>query len=231
MKLYNLFFSFQNNRKSLLTGLFLLSMLCSFSLMAQNRTIRGTILDEVKEPVIGANVQVKGTTIGTITDLNGAFTLEAPQSGFLVISYIGYKTQEVALGQSSYSITLQEDAETLDEVFVIGYGTQRKESVTGSVASVKGDELRDIPSPNISQALQGRVAGVLMEQTSTKPGATMQIRVRGTRSLNASNDPLVVLDGIPFAGSIGDIDPNNIKSIDILKDASATAIYGSRGAN
>jgi len=113
----------------------------------------------------------------------------------------------------------------------VGYGTQRKESVTGSVASMKGEEMRDVASSNITQALQGRIAGVDMEQTSTKPGATMQIRVRGTRSLNASNDPLVVLDGIPFGGSLGDINPSSIKSIDILKDASATAIYGSRGAN
>ncbi|HOW32751.1 MAG TPA: TonB-dependent receptor plug domain-containing protein, partial [Bacteroidales bacterium] len=119
----------------------------------------------------------------------------------------------------------------LDEIVVVGYGTQRKESVTGSVASMKGDEMRDVPSSNITQALQGRISGVDMSQTSSKPGATMQIRIRGTRSLNASNDPLVVLDGIPFAGSISDISTDNIKSIDILKDAAATAIYGSRGAN
>ena len=120
---------------------------------------------------------------------------------------------------------------TGQEVVVVGYGTQRREAVTGSVASMSGDKIRDVPSSNITQALQGRVSGVDMEQTSTKPGATMQIRIRGTRSLNASNDPLVVLDGIPFAGSIGDISTSDIKSIDILKDASATAIYGSRGAN
>lgn len=119
----------------------------------------------------------------------------------------------------------------IDEVVVIGYGKQKKEAVTGSVVSVKGDVLREVPSANISQALQGRAAGVELNQTSSKPGANMQIRIRGTRSLNASNDPLVVLDGIPFPGSIGDISPNDIQSIDILKDASATAIYGSRGAN
>ncbi|RZJ90336.1 MAG: SusC/RagA family TonB-linked outer membrane protein [Chryseobacterium sp.] len=119
----------------------------------------------------------------------------------------------------------------IEEVVVIGYGTQRKESVTGSVATVKGDALREVPSANITQALQGRTAGVDITQTSTKPGATMQIRIRGTRSLTGGNDPLVVLDGIPFAGSLGDISSSDIKSIDILKDASATAIYGSRGAN
>jgi TonB-linked SusC/RagA family outer membrane protein len=128
-------------------------------------------------------------------------------------------------------VTLAEAVTGLNEVVVIGYGTQRKEAVTGSVASISGNVMRDVPSANISQALQARIPGVDMEQTSSKPGATMQIRVRGTRSLNASNDPLVVIDGIPFAGSIGDINPNDIKSLDILKDASATAIYGSRGAN
>ena len=126
---------------------------------------------------------------------------------------------------------MESDVQALEELVVIGYGTQRKEAVTGSVASVRGDVLQEMPSSNITQALQGRIPGVEMAQTSSKPGAAMQIRIRGTRSLNASNDPLVVLDGIPFAGSIGDINPNDIKSIDILKDASATAIYGSRGAN
>jgi TonB-linked SusC/RagA family outer membrane protein len=126
---------------------------------------------------------------------------------------------------------MEPDVQALEELVVIGYGTQRKEAVTGSVASVRGDVLQEMPSSNITQALQGRIPGVEMAQTSSKPGAAMQIRIRGTRSLNASNDPLIVLDGIPFAGSIGDINPNDIKSIDILKDASATAIYGSRGAN
>lgn len=218
--------------KSLLTGLLflLMSVFCS-QLSAQNRAISGTVVDETGEPVIGANVQVKGMTIGSITDYDGKFAFEAPQNGTLVISYIGYKTQETALGKTIYQIVLQEDSEMLGEVVVIGYGTQRKSDVTGSIASVNTDEIRAVPGSNITQALQGRVAGVEMTQTSSKPGAEMQIRVRGTRSLNASNDPLLVLDGIPFAGSLGDINPNVIKSIDILKDASATAIYGSRGAN
>jgi TonB-linked SusC/RagA family outer membrane protein len=134
-------------------------------------------------------------------------------------------------GKRVINVVLEEDTKKLDEVVVVGYGTQRKEAVTGSVASVKGDAMREVPAANISQALQGRVAGVDMSQTSTKPGATMQIRIRGTRSINASNDPLIVLDGIPFAGTIADLSTDDIKSIDILKDASATAIYGSRGAN
>lgn len=128
-------------------------------------------------------------------------------------------------------IILKEDSKALEEVVVIGYGTARKSDVTGSIASVSGDKLSEMPATNITYALQNRIAGVDMQQTSSQPGASMQIRVRGTRSLNASNDPLVVLDGIPFMGSISDINPSDIKSMDILKDASSTAIYGSRGAN
>src|SRR6185437_1353406 len=116
-------------------------------------------------------------------------------------------------------------------VVVIGYGTQRKEAVTGSVASIGGTTLREVPAPNISDALQGRLPGVAISETSSQPGASMQIRIRGTRSLTATNDPLIVLDGIPYPGSIADIDMNDVKSVDVLKDASATAIYGSRGAN
>jgi TonB-linked SusC/RagA family outer membrane protein len=174
----------------------------------------------------------KGTTNGTITDLDGNFTLQAPRGAVLVISFIGYRTQEIAVnGTAPLSITISEDTKILDEVVVIGYGTQRREAVTGSVATIGGETLRAVQATNFTQSLQGRIAGVDMTQTSTKPGAGMQIRIRGTRSLNASNDPLIVLDGIPFAGTVNDIDPSSIKSIDVLKDASATAIYGSRGAN
>jgi TonB-linked SusC/RagA family outer membrane protein len=149
-----------------------------------------------------------------------------------VVSFIGYQSQTIKVtGRTQFSVVLADDTRLLDEVVVIGYGTQRREAITGSVSSIREDAIKEIPSTNITQALQGRIAGVDMTQTSTKPGAAMQIRIRGTRSLTASNDPQIVLDGIPFAGSINDIDPNSIKSIDILKDASATAIYGSRGAN
>jgi len=149
-----------------------------------------------------------------------------------VISAFDFTAQEIKPGdRTTLNVTLAAANKTLDEVIVVGYGTQRKEAVTGSVASINGDKMREVPSPNITQALQGRVAGVEMSQTSTRPGATMQIRIRGTRSLSADNNPLIVLDGIPFIGSLADLNPNDIKSIDILKDASATAIYGSRGAN
>lgn len=150
----------------------------------------------------------------------------------LSITFVGYQSQEIPVnGKTSFNVTLKEDTELLDEVVVIGYGTARSSDVTGSISSMRGDKLREVPATNITYALQNRVAGVDMSQTSSQPGATTQIRIRGTRSLTASNDPLIVLDGIPFAGNISDINPNDIKSMDILKDASSTAIYGSRGAN
>lgn len=188
--------------------------------------------DNLGESVIGANVTEKGTTNGMITDLDGNFSLTVQKNATLVISYIGYVTQEIAIkGNTNLNIILKEDSKALEEVVVIGYGTARKSDVTGSIASVGGDKLQEMPSTNITYALQNRVAGVDMTQTSSQPGATMQIRIRGTRSLTASNDPLVVLDGIPFMGNLSDINPGDIKSMDILKDASSTAIYGSRGAN
>lgn len=213
-------------------GLLLLLCLIPLCSIAQNITVKGIVKDNLGESVIGANVTEKGTTNGMITDLDGNFSLTVQKNATLVISYIGYVTQEIAIkGNTNLNIILKEDSKALEEVVVIGYGTARKSDVTGSIASVGGDKLQEMPSTNITYALQNRVAGVDMTQTSSQPGATMQIRIRGTRSLTASNDPLVVLDGIPFMGNLSDINPGDIKSIDILKDASSTAIYGSRGAN
>lgn len=211
--------------------LFLLSML-SLGAYAQTNSVKGVVRDGAGRTLIGVNVIEVGTTNGTITDIDGNYVIKVPAQSKLQFSYLGYETKIVELGgKTNINVVLVEDNKVLEELVVVGYGTQRKEAVTGSVVSVKGDAMREIPAQNISQSLQGRVAGVEMSQTSSKPGAEMQIRIRGTRSLTASNDPLVVLDGIPFAGNISDINPNEIKSIDILKDASATAIYGSRGAN
>lgn len=219
-----------HNLKSL--GLLFLFCLIPLWAFSQNIAVNGIVKDTSGDGVIGASVLEKGTTNGTITDFDGNFTLQVGKNATLVISYIGYKTQEVPVnGKTSIKVTLKEDTEALEEVVVIGYGTARKSDVTGSIASVGGDKLREVPATNITYALQNRIAGVDMAQTSSQPGATMQIRIRGTRSLNASNDPLVVLDGIPFMGNLSDINPGDIKSMDILKDASSTAIYGSRGAN
>jgi len=206
--------------------------LCSLSLHAQKIAVRGKVLDATGAPIPGVTIKVKGTAVGTITGAGGDFQLSAEGNSILQASSIGFVSQEHSVNNRSViTITLLADSKSLQDVVVVGYGTQRKEAVTGSVASISGAKLNEVPSANISQALQGRVSGVEVSQTSSKPGATAQILIRGQRSLTASNDPLIVLDGIPFTGSIGDINPNDVKSIDILKDASATAIYGSRGAN
>ncbi|MGS2741032.1 SusC/RagA family TonB-linked outer membrane protein [Sinomicrobium sp. M5D2P17] len=197
------------------------------------QTVTGQTLDESGTELPGVSVRVKGSNTGTVSDFDGNYSIEVPGgNAVLVFSYIGFKTTEITVGgQSTVNVTMEEDLQQLDEVVVVGYGTQRKEAVTGSVVSVSGDMMREVATPNITQSLQGRMPGVEISQTSSQPGATMQIRIRGTRSLTASNDPLVVLNGVPFTGSIADINPADIKSIDILKDASSTAIYGSRGAN
>ena len=224
-----------NNMQSTISkmkSLWILFALCLFPVwaFAQNFTATGTVIDNTGEPVPGASVVAKGTTTGVMTDIDGNFELKVNQGTTLVISYIGYETQEVKAA-SKMKITLREDNKLLEDVVVIGYGTQRKEAVTGSVASVSASKLMENPSSNITQSLQNRVAGVDMQQTNSQPGAEMRIRIRGQRSLSADNNPLIVLDGIPFNGSLSDINPSDIKTMDILKDASSTAIYGSRGAN
>ena len=188
----------------------------------QTKQATGYVADS-QGPLIGATVKEKGTSNGTVTDFNGFFSLNVKPGATLVVSYVGYESQEIKAGDN-VKVNLKEDGHVVNEVVVIGYGTQRREAVTGSVANIGGEKLNQIAATNAAQALQGRVAGVLMT-------AEMQIRIRGQRSLSASNDPLIVLDGIPFMGQLSDINPTDIKSMDILKDASATAIYGSRGAN
>jgi len=212
---------------------FLMLMLLSSVVNAQDVTVKGKVTDEAGSPMPGVNVIVKGTSNGTTSDVNGDYSLNVPGSdAVLTFSFIGYAPQEIVVGgRSSIDVAMAPDITSLSEVVVIGYGTQNQEAVTGSVASIKGDVMREVPAANITNALQGRLAGVDMSQSSSKPGAAMQIRIRGTRSLNASNDPLIVLDGIPFFGQITDINPGDIERVDILKDASSTAIYGSRGAN
>lgn len=207
-------------------------LLFQIQLHAQSSKVTGRITNLEGEPLPQVSVSLKGTNTGTKSDEKGHYEINAPGSGMLIFSSTGYGTIEKPINNAAVLDVIMEVKVTQQEtVIVIGYGNQRKEAVTGSVASIGGDQMRDVPAPNISQALQGRLAGVQMNQTSTRPGATMQIRIRGTRSLTADNNPLIVLDGIPFPGSIGDLNPNDIKSIDVLKDASATAIYGSRGAN
>ena len=230
--------SFKAKKTALVAGLCFLGMVpaqqasaatTAVASVQQTKQATGYVADS-QGPLIGATVMEKGTNNGTVTDFNGFFTLNVKPGATIVVSYVGYVSQEVKAGDN-LKINLKEDGHVVNEVVVIGYGTQRREAVTGSVANIGGEKLNQVAATNAAQALQGRVAGVLMTQTSSKPGAEMQIRIRGQRSLTASNDPLIVLDGIPFMGQLSDINPADIKSMDILKDASATAIYGSRGAN
>jgi TonB-dependent SusC/RagA subfamily outer membrane receptor len=223
-------------RNIIVSGVLMIAVsLLSSSLYAQDvgTPVRGNVRDSSNNPIVGASVVNTKTGKGTSTDKSGNFTIMAVKGQTLQISYIGFQPVRVVYrGQAEISVRLMmNENPNMTDVVVIGYGTQRKEAVTGSVASIAGNNLREVPAPNISDALQGRLPGVAISQTSSQPGATMQIRIRGTRSLTATNDPLIVLDGIPYPGSIGDLDMNDVKSVDVLKDASATAIYGSRGAN
>ena len=200
---------------------------------AQTTTVQGTVLDKAGETVIGASVIVKGTTNGTITDIDGKFVLSnVPSKGVVEISFVGYKTLDIPVnGQSHITATLVEDTEMLDEVVVVGYGVQKKSDVTGALTQVTSKTIRERPVQNALQAMQGKAAGVQIS-SNTRPGELGDVRIRGSRSLTANNDPLYVIDGIPMSvGSMSDVNPNDIESMEILKDASATAIYGSRGAN
>ncbi len=198
---------------------------------AQNLiTVKGNVKDTKGEPIIGASVLVKGTATGMITDLDGNFQLQADSKGVLVISFIGYKTQEVGVAPS-IQLVLEEDTEVLDEVVVVGYGTMKKSDLTGAVAVVDDKILSSKPVENAFQALQGKVAGVDIS-VSQRPGELGSILIRGKRSINATNDPLYVVDGVPLSsGGIEALNPRDIENINVLKDASSTAIYGSRGAN
>ena len=204
-----------------------LSMLC---LVAFAQTATGLVKDKTGEPMIGVNVLVKGTTNGTITDFDGKFSIpDVPSNATLVVSYIGYLTKEVKTGKDLV-IVLEEDNKTLDEVVVIGYGTVKRRDLTGSVASVTGEKLAANPVANVAQALQGQLPGVSVTSQDGRPGAGMSIRIRGGGSITQSNDPLFIVDGVQVSG-IDDIPADNIESIDVLKDAASTAIYGARGAN
>ena len=209
-----------------------LAIAVSFSAFAQNVTVKGTVADATGEPVIGASVLVVNTTNGAVTDVDGTYSLVAPADATLEVACMGYASQRISVqGRTTINVILDSDAQALDALVVIGYGSARKADVTGSIASLGGDNLRELASGDFTRSLNGRVAGVQMTQTNSKPGASMEIRIRGERSLSADNNPLIVLDGVPFMGSLSDIATGDIKSMDILKDASSTAIYGSRGAN
>ena len=203
------------------------------STSSETRKVTGIVKDEKGEPIIGANVVEKGTTNGTITDMNGNFTLEASEKSVLLVSFIGYAPQEVSVGNlKSINVKLREDTEILDEVVVVGYGTQKKSDVTTAVASVSSENLKNRAAVSFGEAMAGQVPGVLIQQTNGAPGGEgLTIKVRGTGSITQSNDPLYVVDGYPMeGGAFRLLNSSDIESIQVLKDASSTAIYGARGA-
>lgn len=201
------------------------------SAVLQNQTIRGLVVDKkTGEPVIGANVVVKGTTNGTITDLDGNFTLDAPLGAVIEISYIGFKSIEMK-ATANMKVSLLEDSETLDEVVVVGYGTQKKESLTGAMSTVKEGRLKDVTTPNVENMLNGKVSGVYVSPGSSKPGSSGAVQIRGRATLSGSTAPLWVIDGVIVGSDPGAVNPADIENMTILKDAASTAIYGSQGAN
>ena len=212
--------------------LFCLVAMISLSVSAQNVTVTGTVTDKTGETVIGASVVQKGNTSnGTITDIDGNFSLSVPANSTLVFSYVGMTSQEIPLkGKTKVEVVMEDDAQALEEVVVIGYGTVQKKDLTGSVSSVSAKQLESIPVSSASEALQGKMAGVQITTTEGSPDAEVKIRVRGGGSLSQDNSPLYIVDGFPVS-SISDIAPTDIQSVDVLKDASSTAIYGARGAN
>ena len=222
-------------KKNLLILFF--GVICSLFFMqsfAQERTVTGTVTDGANnEALIGVNIVVQGTTTGAITDVNGNYSISVPSGeAALLFSFVGYAVQSVAVGnQTVIDIQLAPSTVGLDELVVIGYGTQKRGSITGAIVSVSSDDIQELPVTDAGSALQGRAAGVVALSAGNQPGEGVTIRIRGRRSLTATNEPLFVVDGIPYDGNIADINPRDIKSMEILKDASATAIYGSRGAN
>ena len=216
---------FERRLLLIMWGLFL-----SLSAFAQQISIKGHVVDATGEPVIGASVVEKGTTNGTITDVDGNFSLSVPTNSTLTISFVGYKMQTVPVnGKNSLKVTLQEDTEVLDEVVVVGYGTMKKSDLTGAVSSVGVKDIKDSPVANIGQAMQGKVSGVQIIDAG-KPGDNVTIKIRGLGTINNSN-PLIVIDGIPTDLGLSALNMADVERVDVLKDASATAIYGSRGAN
>ena len=230
-------------------GLLILFLALSTYGYGQGRTVQGTITDDQGEPIPGTTVAVKGTTIGTVSDIDGKYSLNVPETGILVFSFIGFQIQEIPIGnQSIIDVQLKAQVSDLGEVVVVGYGVQRKSDLTGSVSSVGSKEIKQVAIASLDQALQGRASGVQVTQASAAPGGGVSIRIRGGNSINASNEPLYVIDGIPIfpnnatfspgntgggqpQNALANLNPGDIESMEILKDASATAIYGSRGAN
>jgi len=220
--------------KILKGGALLFMLFLSSVSWAQNKTISGKVFDEGKAPVVGASVFIKNSSQGTVTNDRGEFTLSVPASvKTLAVSAVGFNKMDVALSGGTVAVTLSRSSAVFEEVVVVGYGTQRKSNVTGSISTVKAKELENIPNGRIEQALQGRVSGVTVMQNSGQPGSASTIRIRGITTFgDGNNNPLWVVDGIVVdAGGIGYLNQSDIESIEVLKDAASTTMYGVRGAN
>ena len=220
------FMNLQIKRVSLALSM---SLLCL--VMYAQKTITGTVKDASGEPMIGVSVSADGTT-GAVTDLDGNFTLQKCEpSTILKITYVGYKPMTVKVGdRSQISVVLEEDNKTLDELVVIGYGVMKRRDLTGAIGSVKAEDMKSLASANAMQAMQAKIPGLDIQQSSGQAGSSLSINLRGNRSILAGNGPLILVDGVPY-GSTLDINPSDIESMEVLKDASSTAIYGSQGAN
>ncbi|HKI90597.1 MAG TPA: TonB-dependent receptor plug domain-containing protein, partial [Draconibacterium sp.] len=221
----------RNYFKHMCMLLFLLSI--GLSSFAQNKSVSGKVTGKDGLPLPGVSILIKGTTQGTVTDSEGNFSLpNVPENGTLVFSFVGMKTSEVPVaGKSVLNIVLEDESIGVDEVVVVGYGTQKKSDITGTVASLNSERLEEIPNLTVAQAIQGAIPGVMMNTNTAGASPSEVIMIRGRNSIEAGNDPLIVVDGVPYSGQLSDMNPNDVKSIEVLKDASAAAIYGSRGAN
>ncbi|MDX9747109.1 MAG: TonB-dependent receptor plug domain-containing protein, partial [Paludibacter sp.] len=199
---------------------------------AQRRTITGTVTDQFGEPMIGVSILVQGTNQGTVTNFDGKYSIEAESArSILVFSYVGHVTENITVGnQQTINVKLREDTRQLEELVVVGYGTQRKSDLTGSVVSVKADDMNAIPTSSVAEMLRGQAAGVVVTQNSARPGGGSDILIRGKRSLTGGNSPLFIVDGVPVS-NIDDFNSQDIQSVEVLKDASSQSIYGARASN
>ena len=219
----------KNYFKGMMLLVLFIALLSPMSVWAQSIQLTGTVTDASNEPIIGASVVEKGTTNGVITDFEGNFTINVSAKATIVISYVGFQTQEIALnGRNHIKTILKEDTEVLDEVVVVGYGTMKKSDMTGAISSVDMEELVKRTTTNPAEALQGKIAGVNIMKSGGNAGAGVQIKIRGVKSFG-DNQPLYIIDGFP--GDIENVNPQDIQSMEILKDGAAAAIYGSVAAN
>ena len=200
--------------------------------LAQQIQVTGTVKDPAGNPVAGATILIEGTTSGTTTNADGGYSISASPNATLLVSFIGFQSQQIAVaGKTRIDILLKEDSQAIDDVIVVAFGTAKKEAFTGSATVIKSDDIAKSQQSNVAQALAGKVAGVQLTNTSGQPGKSPDIRIRGFSSLNAGNGPLWIVDGMPYSGDLNNLNPNDIESMTVLKDAASNALYGARGAN